>query len=150
MATTATQIHASTTRSKSNLATIPVWRVGALAGVLAAVAATVFALGARALDVPLEVDGDTIPLIAFAYITLLWSAVGIVLAAVLARRAKRPARTFVVTTLVLTALSFVPPLATSDVDTATRVTLSLSHVVAAAIVIPALAVRLSHVRHGRQ
>jgi hypothetical protein len=91
----------------------------------------------------LEVDGEGIPIIAFPYITLFWAAVGTVLAVVLARRAKRPARTFFVTTLALTALSFVPPLATADIDAATRVTLSLSHVVAAAIVIPVLAARLS-------
>jgi hypothetical protein len=68
---------------------------------------------------------------------------------VLARRAKRPARTFVVTTVALTALSLAPPLATADIDTSTRVTLSLSHLVAAAIVIPVLAARLSSVQPTR-
>jgi uncharacterized membrane protein len=139
-----------TTRSrKSPFAAAPVWRVGALASVVAVVLTTVFALAAKALDVSLEVDGEAIPIIAFAYITLLFAAVGTVLAVVLARRAKRPARTFVVTTVALTALSLVPPLATADIDTSTRVTLSLSHLVAAAIVIPVLAARLSSVQRTR-
>ncbi len=151
MTTTGAQIPAPTTWSRSSvLAITPVWRVGALAAVVAAAATTLFALGAKALDVPLEVDGEAIPMIAFAYITLWWSAVGTVVAALLARRAKRPARTFGVTTLVLTALSFVPPLTTDHIDTATRVTLSLSHVVAAVIVISALAARLSQVPQARQ
>jgi hypothetical protein len=72
---------------------------------------------------------------------VLWSAVGTVLAMTLARWAKRPARTFVVTTVVLTVLSF-GPVVTADADAATQVALVLSHVVAAAIVIPALALRL--------
>ncbi len=68
--------------------------------------------------------------------------VGVVLAIVLARRATRPRRTFVVTTVVLTAVSLVPDVV-ADATTATRFVLALTHVVAAAIVIPALASRLS-------
>lgn len=67
---------------------------------------------------------------------------GTVLAVVLSRRATRPQRTFVVTTVVLTALSIIPDVL-ADASTSTRFTLALSHVVAAAIVIPALASRLS-------
>jgi hypothetical protein len=147
---TVPQVAGETTRSRKALfAAAPVWRVGALASVVAVVLTTVFALAAKALDVSLEVDGEAIPIIAFAYITLLFAAVGTVLAVVLARRAKRPARTFVVTTVALTALSLVPPLATADIDTSTRVTLCLSHLVAAAIVIPVLAARLSSVQRTR-
>jgi len=43
---------------------------------------------------------------------------------------------------VLTALSFVPDV-TADATTATKLTLMLTHVVAAAIVIPSLAASLS-------
>jgi uncharacterized protein DUF6069 len=147
---TVPHVAGETTRSrKSRFAAAPVWRVGALASVVAVVLTTVFALVAKALDVSLEVDGEAIPIIGFAYITLLFAAVGTVLAVVLARRAKRPARTFVVTTVALTALSLVPPLATGDIDTSTRVTLSLAHLVAAAIVIPVLAARLSSVPRTR-
>ena len=45
--------------------------------------------------------------------------------------------------LVLTLLSLIFPFTARDTDTATQVALALSHVVAAAIVIPALASRLS-------
>ena len=54
----------------------------------------------------------------------------------------RPRRTFVSTTLVLTALSFVPDVL-ADAQASTKLTLMLTHVVAAAIVIPALASRLA-------
>lgn len=124
------------------------WRVGAVASVVAAMVTVLFALGAKAIDIPLEAPAlgedtaERIPVGAFAVVTLMWSAVGTVLAVVLARRAKRPARTFVVTTVVLTLLSLVQPL-TADTDTASQVTLALSHLVAAAVVIPPLALRLS-------
>jgi len=131
--------------ARSFLATTPVWRVGALASVVATIVTTLFALGAKAIDVPLEIGDERIPILGFAMLTLGWSAVGTVLAVVLARRAKRPARTWVVITVVLTVLSFASPIS-ADADTATQVTLALSHVVAAAVVIPTLAVRLSHAR----
>ena len=122
-----------------------VWQVGVLASVAAAIATELFALGAEAIDIPMEVDGEEIPFGGFAIITLLWSVVGTVLAVALARWAKRPARTFVVTTVVLTLLSLIFPLTARDTDTATQVTLALSHLLAAAIVIPALALRLAYV-----
>jgi hypothetical protein len=129
----------------SRLMQMRVWQVGVLASVAAAIATEVFALGAEAIDIPREVDGEEIPFGGFAMITLLWSAVGTVFAVALARWAKRPARTFVVTTVVLTLLSLVFPFTARDTDTATQVALALSHLVAAAIVIPALALRLAYV-----
>ena len=119
----------------------PLWFTGVLAAIAAAAGAVLVALGAKAIDVPLEVDGDGIPIPAFAVVTLLWSAVGVGMAYTFSRWAKRPARTFVVTTVVLTALSL-GPVVTADADTATQVTLALSHLVAAAIVIPTVALRL--------
>jgi len=54
----------------------------------------------------------------------------------------------VVTTVVLTVLSLAGPVMAVDTATATKVVLALSHLVAAAVVIPPLALRLSHVpRH---
>lgn len=123
----------------------PVWRVGAVAAVAAAVAAVVLALIATAVDVPLEIDGEQIPALGFGTMALLWSAVGTVMAVVMARVAKRPARTFVVTAIALTIVSFVP-VVNADATTATQFTLALAHVVAAAIVIPALALRLAQDR----
>ena len=81
-------------------------------------------------------------MLGFAQLTLFFSAVGIVIASVMARRAVHARHTFVSTTLVLTALSFVPDVL-ADAQTATKLTLILTHVVAAAIVIPALASRLA-------
>jgi Family of unknown function (DUF6069) len=129
---TATQ----STRSRS------LWRTGTVAGVAAAAAATAFAAVADAAGVALEVGGESIPLVAFAQLTLVAAIVGTLIAAVLRRRATNPQRTFVLTTVALTVLSFVPDV-TADAVTSTRLVLALSHVVAAAIVIPALASRLA-------
>ncbi len=119
-----------------------VGRTGVVAGVAASVATFGFAALARAIDVSLTVGGKAIPLIGFAQVTFVAAIVGTVLAVLMARWANRPRRTFVVTTLVLTLGSFVPDVL-ADAHTATKVALALSHVVAAAIVIPALASRLS-------
>src|SRR4051812_26442674 len=118
------------------------WTTGAIAGLAASVATVAIAGTAQALDVPIEVAGEKIPLPGFAQLTLVGAVIGIVLAIVLARRATRPRHTFVVTTVALTVLSLVPDVL-ADAHTATRFTLALTHVVAAAIVIPALASRLS-------
>ena len=91
---------------------------------------------------PIEVGGQAIPLLGFAQITFVAAIIGTVLAVVLSHRANRPQRTFLVTTIALTALSIVPDVL-ADAHTATRITLALTHVVAAAIVIPALSSRLS-------
>ena len=64
------------------------------------------------------------------------------MAVVLSRRAGRPRRTFLRTTIALTVLTFVPDVL-ADAPTGTRLALATSHVIAAAIVIPALASRLS-------
>ena len=119
-----------------------VWRTGAVAGVSASVATVAFAALVRAIDVPLTVAGASIPLLGFAQVTFVASIIGTVLAVVLSYRATRPRHTFLITTTALTILSFVPDL-TADAHTATKASLALSHVVAAAIVIPALASRLS-------
>jgi hypothetical protein len=78
----------------------------------------------------------------FAVLTVICAVVGLVLALVLARSARRPRAAFVRTTIVLTALSLVPDVL-ADASAATKVLLMLTHVVAAAIVIPAIARRLS-------
>ena len=72
--------------SRSTMRTGPVWRVGALASVAAAVATVVFALFAKAIDIPLEIDGEAIPVLGFAMVTLLWAAVGTGLAIAFAPR----------------------------------------------------------------
>jgi hypothetical protein len=119
-----------------------VLRTGIAAGIAASIATAAFAASARGIDVPLTVGGKAIPVLGFAQVTFFFALVWTGIAAVLARRAARPHRTFLMTTLALTLVSFVPDI-TADAHTATKVTLALSHVVAAAIVILALASRLS-------
>jgi peptidoglycan/LPS O-acetylase OafA/YrhL len=65
----------------------------------------------------------------------------VVLAVVLRRTARNPRRIFIRTTVVLTALSLVPDVI-ADADPATKGLLMLTHLVAAAIVIPAVARRV--------
>jgi hypothetical protein len=115
---------------------------GAGAGAVASAATTAVAAIAHAAGVSLGVHGQSIPLLAFAQVTFVASLVGAVIAVGLARWARYPRRTFVLTTLGLTFLSFVPDLA-ADAAGATKVTLMFTHVVAAAIVVPVLARRLS-------
>jgi hypothetical protein len=119
-----------------------IWKTGLLATGAAAVATTTVAGVAHAAGVPLTVGGEEIALPGFAMLTAVFSVVGIVLASALARWARRPQRTFVITTVALTALSLLPD-ASADASTATRLVLALTHVVAAAIVIPAVASRLA-------
>ena len=89
--------------------------------------------------------GEAIPIMGFAQMTLFFTAVGVVLARAFARRADRPRHTFTVTTVVLTVLSFVPDVVPST-DVATKATLVITHLAAAAIVIPVLSARLAERR----
>ena len=73
--------------------------------------------------------------------TLVATVIGIVIARVLSTRARHPVHSFVVTTAALTAVSLVPDVLV-DATTASRLVLGLTHLVAAAIVIPTLAKRL--------
>jgi L-alanine-DL-glutamate epimerase-like enolase superfamily enzyme len=108
-------------------------RVGALAGAIAAACTTVAAAIASAADVSLEVDATAIPVAAFTLWTIVGAVLGVVLARLLSRR-----RRFVVVTTIATGLSLVPAIASAD-DTATRAVLVGAHLLAAAIIIPALA-----------
>src|SRR4030088_2195929 len=109
--------------------------------VAAAATATVAAAGEFA-GISLVVGGAPIPVFGFAVLTAIFSVVGLVLALVLARSARRARTAFVRTTVVLTALSLVPDVL-ADASAATKVVLMLAHVVAATIVIPTIARRLS-------
>jgi len=131
-----------------------VWKHG-LAAVLAAtvVVTAIAAIASRAgvsfVD-PAKPEYP-IPLLGFAELTFVFSLIGVGLAAIFARTAKRPRSTFVRTTVVLLVLSIVPdfvaiPKFSPDFDTATTWTLAVLHLVAAAIVIPVLAGRLAEER----
>jgi hypothetical protein len=124
----------------------PVWKHGVAAAVVAAVATTVLAAVASAAGVSFADDsGASIPLAGFAQLTLVFSLVGVSIAAVMARKARRPRPTFVRTAIALTALSFVPDL-TFGFDAGSAATLITLHSVAAAIVVPTLAGRLARRR----
>jgi hypothetical protein len=146
---TATTTLNAATLPASSIVTAPqstvgphVGRTGLAAGLAAAVATSAFAAIADALGVSLKVGGEAIPAIGFGQVTLVAALIGTVLAVVLSRRANRPQHTFVVTTIALTCVTFVPDVL-ADAPNGTRLALALSHVVAAAIVIPALASRLA-------
>src|SRR3954453_22161999 len=124
----------------------PVWKHGVAASAVASVTTTVLAALASAAGVSFaDRTGASIPIAGFAQLTLVFSLIGVGLAAGLARRARRPRSTFVRTAVALTVLSFVPDL-TFGFDAASAATLIMLHTVAAAIVAPTLARRLAHAR----
>jgi hypothetical protein len=117
-------------------------RTGVIAGVAAATATATTAAVAHGVGVPLKVDGDVIPTVGFAQLAFVFVLVGAGIAKLLAAKARHPRATFTMTTVALTAISVVPD-ALVHATTATKLTLALTHLVAAAIAIPALASRLS-------
>lgn len=119
----------------------PLVKSGLVATVAASVATTVVAALAHGAGISLDISGEAIPLFGFPQLTAIFSLIGVALAVVLARRAGAPRSTFVRTTVALTALSLVPDVL-ADAAWDTRVLLMVTHLVAAAIVIPALASRL--------
>src|SRR5688500_4537575 len=116
----------------------PVRRAALASGAVAAVATTAVAAAADAAGVPFAIDGETIPLLGFAQMTLLGAVVGGLLVAALNRYAAQPRQSFVRAAVVLTVLSCVPSVALPP-DAATQVVLVATHLLAAAIIVPALA-----------
>lgn len=153
---TAVTFAPTSTRSlRTTIQSKPIVVVGAVAGGVAAVVTMATAAIAKAAGVPLIVGpqtaktGDVIPITGFAAGTLMCTAVGIALACLFAWRAKRPARTFAIVAVVLTFVSFLFPITTGHATFATRAVLELTHVIAAAIVIPALVLRMERGRTAR-
>ena len=142
MTTTLTPLAATPTTTGRTRPVGRFGRAGMAAGFAAAAVNVAAVAAARQFGVGVEIQDEAIPLLGFAQVTLFAAIIGIGLAAVFARRARRPRHAFVVTTVVLSALSMVPP-AIIDADVATKLVLGLTHVVAAVIVIPAIAARLA-------
>ncbi len=117
------------------------WTAGLAAGLVAAAATTATAVAAHAAGVPLTIQGEAIPTPGYAQLTLVGAVLGILLAR-LARRFAHPRSMFVRITVALTALSVVPDILV-DATVASRLVLAVTHVVAAAIIVPALARRLA-------
>jgi hypothetical protein len=136
----------STTPAAGATKTRSLWRTGVRAGLTAAVATVAVAGIASACGVSLETaPGEAIPVLGFGQLTLFFTAIGVVIAGGIRRRASQPRTTLVKVTVALTALSLVPDLMISA-GAATKVTFMLTHLVAAAIVVPALAARLPEQR----
>ena len=114
---------------------------GFAATAAASVATMTIAAAGNAAGVSLDIAGEPIPVSGFGVLTAVFSVVGIVLAVVLRRFAADPRRAFVRTTVALTALSLVPDII-ADAAPQTKALLMLTHLVAAAIVVPAVARRL--------
>lgn len=115
---------------------------GAAASVTAALATALVATAAPALGVGVDIAGAPIPASGFAVLTMLFSVIGLAIATALRRLAARPRTAWIRTTVTLTLLSFVPDVL-ADAAVATKALLILTHVLAAAIVVPAVARRLS-------
>jgi hypothetical protein len=126
----------------------PLWQVGLAAGLVSAAASVLLYVAARAGGVPMELTEvfedhfARMPVMNMAWAALLEGGVGgTVLAAACRRWAKHPRPAFLVLAMIGLIASFVLPVG-SDASTATKVVLSISHVVVAAIIVPALALAL--------
>ena len=128
-------------------ATGRMWAVAAVAAVISSVVVIAVVAIAQAAEVPMEVaenstkEPEQIPLAGYAVVILGSTVVGLLIATGLARWAARPRRAFVITALVLTAVSFAFP-TTTTATTATKVVLDLTHLIPAALIIPAIAAHL--------
>ena len=118
----------------------PLVRATVASGAVAAVTTTAVAATAHAAGVPFAIDGEQIPLLGFAQMAFLGAVIGGVIVAALNRWSSHARRTFLVVAAVLTALSCVPSVALPP-DTATKLPLVATHLIAAAIVVPVLARR---------
>lgn len=116
-------------------------RHGAGATVVAAVATSAVAAAGQVVGISLDIAGAPIPVAGFANLTAIFSVIGLLIALGLRRFARHPRTMWIRTTVALTALSLVPDVLV-DAATSTRLLLMATHLVAAAIVIPAVARRL--------
>ena len=125
----------------------PVWPRGLVATAIAAVVTTLMAVVAKAAGVDFGSSVGDVPLSAFPMLTVYCSLIGIIIAEVMIRVAKMPRSTFQITTIVLTGLSLVPDvLPFFEFDLAFVGVLCLTHIVAAAIVVPMIAGRMEERR----
>lgn len=125
----------------------PVWPRGLVATAIAAITTTLMAVVAKGAGVDFGSSLGDVPLSAFPMLTIYCSLIGIIIAEVLIRVAKLPRSTFQITMIVLTGLSLVPDvLPIFEFDLTFVGVLCLTHVVAAAIVVPMIAVRMEERR----
>jgi hypothetical protein len=136
---------AATTVRRTGL--LRMWALGAVAGGISTVVVIALVAVAEAAGVPIEVAENStkqpehIPLLGFGMVILGSTLVGLLLATAFTRWARRPRLVFVITALVLTAVSFAFP-ATATATTATKVMLDITHVISAALIIAAIAANI--------
>lgn len=118
---------------------------GAAGGIAAIAAVEVYAAIGRAAGIPMRAGAPgaqtALPVTAgsFAIGILICTFWGTVLAVVVAKVARRPARAFTAIAILLTAASLVSPLAAGHAAYSTRLFLAGAHVLSATIIIPTLA-----------
>jgi hypothetical protein len=126
----------------------PLWQVGVVTALAAAAASVLVYAAARWGGVPMELtevfedEFARMPVMNMALGAVLeGGVVGTALAAACRRWSRSPRVWFLTLTTIGLIASFALPLA-SDASTATKVVLSISHVVVAAIIVPPLALAL--------
>ncbi|MFI6585921.1 DUF6069 family protein [Embleya sp. NPDC050493] len=142
---------ATSVREKRGSATAGIGRALAFASLAGMAVAGVYEGIVRASGVSLDIgaasgEAEPIPTGGFVGFTAMWALAGVILALGLARWAKRPGRTYAVTTTIVVIASLGLPFAVPHVALSTQLVLAASHLVVAAAVIPIVAARLARVR----
>jgi hypothetical protein len=132
------------TTTTTTTGTSSVWKTVAAATLAAAAAteAVVAIAGTAGTDVAIQ--GEDLKFGGCSVAVVLCMLAGALVLAAVRRWSSAPARTWVRATVALTVLSVVPDLTVPDTSTSSRLVLIGAHVVAAAIVIPAVARKLRH------
>lgn len=112
---------------------------GFLAAVAAAATTTLVAALAKAAGVEFEIPdgGEAIPLSGIAFVTFVFSVVGVVISAALLSWSANPAKRFMQVAVTLTAISLVPPFLSGAAPSTVAALIAL-HLVAATVMIPTL------------
>ena len=148
MSATAASAH-TPAPAASFMARRPVWQVSYLSGLAASVVVETWGLAARAAGVPMRAAGvgahHAMPIAVgmFAMGTMVVTFWFTFAVAGMARFARNPRRTYLRTALPLLVLSLAVPLTAADTAISTKLTLAAAHLMAGAIIIPAVARRLS-------
>jgi hypothetical protein len=131
------------TQSATAVRTAGVWKAVAGTALAAAVATEALVALAGAVGSNVAIQGQELKPGGCTVMVLLCMVAGAAVLAGVRRWATNPQRTWVRATIALTVLSFVPDLTVPDTSTSSRIALMTAHALAAAIVIPAVARRLS-------
>jgi hypothetical protein len=134
------------TRPSSTVPSTGVWKTVAGTAVAAAAATEALVGLARVSGIDVAIQGSDLTPGGCTVMVLLCVVAGAGVLSAVRRWATHPRRTWIRVTVALTALSFVPDLTVPDTSAASRIVLMAAHVVAAVIVVPAVARRLSATR----